>query len=282
MTDPDEILEPVEVVDPAPSASPLALTKGLVDADAQRALATVDRRIAFYTQVRARSVKLTLPQDWVDQNGKPYLMGSGTERLKALWGIYVKPGLRISPDMAEVRRALKSREHVTVTVIGTAGSAVTGEESEFVGARSSDDAFFSDRRGGVETVDPADLVKAAVTNFEVQAITRLLGFRGMTWADLEEYGIRQDQAAKVTYRPGGETQAAAAVTGAAAEIREKLEAMSGEHALEQLYILTKFQGKDGQEQGIKSWGQLAKSSEKWVQRTLEKVRREHETWAAKQ
>jgi hypothetical protein len=269
------------VVGPVPP--PLALTQGLVDADARSALATVDRRIAFYTEVRNRSVKLTLPQDWSDHSGKPYLGATGAERLKPLWGIYIR-NLRIEPTLDEVRRHLRLGEHVSVQIIGTAGSRVTGEESEFLGGRSSDDPFFADQKGGIEEgVDPEDLVKAAVSNFEVNAITRLLGLRGLSWADLEPHGINAERSkaaggGRASYRQGGQTASSSKLADMAAEIRQGLEAVFGGQALQSLKALSSFKAQDGSTKSIDTWAGLERASEKWVGSVLGKVRTEVETW----
>lgn len=262
---------------------PLALTQGLVDADARSALATVDRRIAFYTEVRNRSVKLTLPQDWSDHSGKPYLGATGAERLKPLWGIYIR-NLRIEPTLDEVRRHLRLGEHVSVQIIGTAGSRVTGEESEFLGGRSSDDPFFADQKGGIEEgVDPEDLVKAAVSNFEVNAITRLLGLRGLSWADLEPHGINAERSkaaggGRASYRQGGQTASGAKTSGLAQEIRSGLEAIYGEDALPALRALSGFKASDGSTKSLQTWVELERASEKWLGSILGKVRTECAEW----
>jgi len=264
-----------------PSSAPLALTAALVDQNAARALAAVDARIQFYTEVRNRTVRLTLPTDWTDHDGSPYLGSYGVERLKPLWGIYIKQ-LLIEPSLDEVRARLRRGEHVSVQVIGLAGSRVTGEESEFLGGRSSDDGWFSERSGGIAALDPEDLVKAAISNFEVNAITRLLGLRGMTWEELAKYGIERAKARSVTYRAGGAARSDEVRDPMIGEIRAGLEKVHGPNAVEALKILTRFTAKDGTVNQVESWEKLSHVSDKWLSRILDKVRIEVEGWETQQ
>jgi len=281
----DDVIEGTTLVAaPAPVdpvGAPLALTRGLVDTDAAKALAAVDRRIEFIKEVRARTVRLTLPQDWVDMGGKPYLEAQGLQRIKQPWGLYYRD-LRLEPSLRETREELRAGRHVTVEVIGTAGSRITGEESVFLGGRSSEDGFFSDRKGGIEAMDAEDLRKSAVTNWEVRAMTDLLGLRGLTWEDLKRFGITASGAAtRVAYAESGATKGDDSRAAMAAEIKAGLEQVHGAHAPEALYLLSKFPGKDGVEQGLKTWEALGKASEKWQARLVEKVRAEVAGHAAK-
>jgi hypothetical protein len=259
---------------------PLGLTTGLIDLDLKRASAAVESRIAFYKGCRDMSLRLTLPADWIDFAGKPYLQASGVERLKALWGIYIR-NLRIEPALDEVRRRLRAGEHVSVQVLALAGSRVTGEESEFVGGRSSDDAFFSEQPGGLQSLDPADLVKAALSNLEVNAITRLLGLRGLTWADLGRQEIAKGEGAQVSYRQPGPPKRDRETASLARTIRDGLEAVHGGDALQALALLSEFRGRDGGKRSLTSWEQLERASEKYLQILAKKVDAEVASWQAR-
>ena len=259
-------------------AAPLALTHGLVDTDSAKALAAVDQRIAFYNEIRKRTVKLTLPQDWVDMGGKPYLQGQGVQRLKQPWGLYFRD-VRIEPTLEETRTRLRRGEHVSVEVIGMAGSRVTGEESVFLGGRSSDDGFFADRKGGIEQLDAEDLRKAAITNWEVRAGTDLLGLRGLTWADLERFGFKRGEGGTVSYRQSGESTGATSRKPIVNEIKSGLEIAFGPKALDALKTLTTFKSeKDGKMVSMSSWEALDKASDKWLYRILADVKKEVAAW----
>lgn len=288
MHDDDVIEGTTMVAAPAPPVepvgAPLALTRGLVDTDAAKALAAVDRRIEFIKEVRARTLKLTLPQDWVNIGGKPWLQVIGAQRIKQPWGVYFKD-LRIEPSLDETRRRLKAGEHVSCEVLGIAGCRITGEESVILGGRSTEDGFFTGKDDdgapiaeNLATMDAEDLRKAAVSNWEVRAVTDLLGLRGLTWEDLQRFGISKEQAGgSVTFRSGA-SGGDVKHTSLATEIREKLTAVHKDHALEALYLLSKFKGQDGGERGLKTWKDLDTASEKWLGSVVAKVRTEHASW----
>ena len=168
----------------------------LIEINAAKAIEIANNRVEFFKQMKTVSLKMTSHQDWVDQSGKPYLQGSGVEKLKPVWGIYIKDDVKIEqiPD--------GDRYYCRCT--GTAGSKVTGEESFFIGGRSANDKFFSNQA----ITDPMDVEKAAYTNFEVNAITRLLGLRGLTWDELTDADIQKGKTTKIGYgkgRQGGQT-----------------------------------------------------------------------------
>jgi len=80
-----------------------------------------------------------------------------------------------------------------------------------MGSRSSKDGFFRQYdypKGGQKTEKPVydrdnkrDVKMAALTNLLGNGITRLLGIRNLTYADLEKYAeIKRDQLGKVEYK----------------------------------------------------------------------------------
>jgi hypothetical protein len=50
--------------------------------------------------------------------------------------------------------------------------------------------------------DETNIKKAAYSNLMVNGITRVLGIRNLTWDDLEPYGIKQGEVARVEYKNG--------------------------------------------------------------------------------
>jgi hypothetical protein len=62
-----------------------------------------------------------------------------------------------------------------------------------------------------EDVDQPNVRKAAYTNFLVNAITRTLGLRNLTWEQLGEFGFSRERASSVTFR---DRKAGGAATGA--------------------------------------------------------------------
>ena len=180
-----------EVVDS--SIVPVA-SEALVELAAQ-----AERRVEAINKIKAYSLRLTQPSDWVDQNGRPYLQVSGAEKIARLFGI----SWRIDEP---IREELEGG-HYIYTYKGY--FSLAGAEIEAIGSRSSKDPFF--KRYVYENgerkelppseIDPGDVKKAAYTNCIGNGITRLLGLRNISYEDLEKVaGIKREQIAKIQYK----------------------------------------------------------------------------------
>jgi hypothetical protein len=264
-----------DIVPPEGDAPLLAIGRDLPVPDAASAIRLIEQRVQFFRDIREKTVALTYSQDWVDFNGKPYLQATGVERLIGLWGIYIRE-IRMEPTLEETRRRLRAGEHVTVECRAIAGSRHTGERSEFMGGRSSDDPWFAERTGGIQTLDPEDLRKAAYSNLEVNVVMRLLGLRNLTWADLASYGLRKESAGgAATFKQSGGTDAQAKRKALAEDIRLGLLALHGDTpaALDALFKLSHFQDNTGKDVGLRTWADLANASERWLLKISEKLQK---------
>ena len=191
-----------EITSAAPYTGPLEIQHR--DFDADLAVAQMEKRAVFLGKIKVASLNTLGNQDFHRLDGKPYLQGTGCEKLKPLWGIYFRD-VTIEPSAAEIRRAIEDGRQVTVECMGTAGSRVTGEESVFIGTRSSDDKFFGGQQEKLGQMDAGHLRKAAYTNFEVNAITRLLGLRNLSWDEIQGAGHKQEGVgASVAYDRSGD------------------------------------------------------------------------------
>ena len=206
-----------EVVDS--SIVPVA-SEALVELAAQ-----AERRVEAINKIKAYSLRLTQPSDWVDQNGRPYLQVSGAEKIARLFGI----SWRIDEP---IREELEGG-HYIYTYKGY--FSLAGAEIEAIGSRSSKDPFFkryvyvNGQRKELppSEIDPGDVKKAAYTNCIGNGITRLLGLRNISYDDLEKVaGIKREQITQIEYRskkkqdnaPPTETQE---VTGEVSDVRMK-------------------------------------------------------------
>ena len=164
-----------------------------------------EARIEAVKKIKGLSLSVTNYQDWVDQNGKPYLQTSGGEKIARLFGI--------SWTVEEPRTQQDGDEgHYMVTYKGvfTLGNA----SIECIGTRSSKDGFFKKYEKGTyvdakyvqgkempaAAIDIGDVVKSAYTNLIGNGITRLLGIRNLTYEDLDESGIDVSKITKVEYK----------------------------------------------------------------------------------
>jgi len=206
-----------EVVDN--SIVPVA-SEALVELAAQ-----AERRVEAINKIKAYSLRLTQPSDWVDQNGRPYLQVSGAEKIARLFGI----SWRIDEP---IREELEGG-HYIYTYKGY--FSLAGAEIEAIGSRSSKDPFFKryvyvngERKElPPSEIDPGDVKKAAYTNCIGNGITRLLGLRNISYDDLEKVaGIKREQITRIEYRSKSKQEDTAPteiqeVTGEITDVRMK-------------------------------------------------------------
>jgi hypothetical protein len=164
-----------------------------------------EKRIDAMNKIKKCALKMTNARDWSDQNGKPYLEVSGSEKVARLYGI----SWRIDEPVFE----LEDDGHFSYTYKGA--FSLAGATIEAIGTRSSKDGFFARYEGYGEdrtklppsAIDKGDVKKSAYTNLLGNGITRILGLRNMTWEDLMEFaGITQEQVKSVDYKKNGKKQ----------------------------------------------------------------------------
>jgi len=164
--------------------------------------AHAEERLEALDKIKTVALKITNANDWVDENGKPYLQGSGAEKVARIFGV--------SWRIFEPAEDNLGDGHYMITYKGE--FALGGAIISAIGTRSSKDGFFKkykyagDQRVElpVSEIDKGDVKKSAYTNLLANGITRLLGIRNLTYADLEKYsGITKGQVTVVEYKKGG-------------------------------------------------------------------------------
>lgn len=162
-------------------------------------IASAERRIAGLQKVINIALKITNENDWVDQQGKPYLQGSGAEKVARLFGVSWK-------DL-KTEKIRTEDENGPFYYYRTEGVfCLRADSIVAVGTCSSKDQFFA-KRGGeflpLSQVDETNVMKASYTNCVVNGITRLLGLRNLTWDQVRMGGVNKDKVAGVKYANGG-------------------------------------------------------------------------------
>lgn len=177
---------------------------GMSQSELVQIAAQAEQRIDAIKKIKNTAIKLTNENDWVDQGGKPYLQASGSEKVAGAFSISWS-FLTAEPDCEE-----DPDGHYTYTYHGR--FTMAGRSIEIDGSRSSKDPFFKEyhypngrdkprvEREIHERTNKRDVKMAALTNLLGNGITRMLGIRNMTYADLEEFaGIKKENLGKVTY-----------------------------------------------------------------------------------
>ena len=143
-----------------------------------------EKRIDAVIKIKQVALKVTNDRDWVNQDGSPYLMASGAEKIGNLFDIswyFLEP---------EPQRVQHDDGHYTYTY--RAKFSLGGREIDVEGSRSSKDGFFRQYANGKEKSihdrdNERDVKMAAYTNLLGNGITRILGIRNLTWEDLSKF-----------------------------------------------------------------------------------------------
>ena len=169
-----------------------------ISLDSQKAIA----RLQSINQVIDGAVKVALNRtnhmDWVKIGGKLYCQASGIQKMRAVFGIYYTDREIIREDSPDGSFSYTATGKVGSKLLDGLYGAVA---IEIIGGRSSADPFFA--KGGRQA-DPMDVKKAALANWEVRAVTALLGMGNLTEEDLKRNGINTDKIGTVDFKKGAE------------------------------------------------------------------------------
>lgn len=164
-----------------------------------------ERRIDAVIKIKQMALKVTNASDWVDQNGKPYILVSGSEKVANLFNM----SWRIEEPTVEE----ESDGNYTFTYRGT--FSISGRSIGVEGSRSSKDPFFKkyEWNNGVKTekpisaIDRRDVKMAAYTNLLGNGITRILGIRNLTYEDLAKFAnITKEMITAIDYKKDGKNK----------------------------------------------------------------------------
>lgn len=161
-------------------------------------LSNAERRISQIDKIIDLSIKRTNENDWIDQSGKPYLLSSGAEKIARLFGISWK----IIKNEKIISEDEKSKFYF-YQCVGIFSFSNKNDMIDAIGTCSSKDVFFAKVNGEfkpLSEIDETNIMKSAYSNCIVNGITRLLGIRNLTWAQVK---IDRSKVATVTYANGG-------------------------------------------------------------------------------
>ena len=185
-----------EVVQPTPVVS---------ESDLEAALKVAERNELLARKIKTLALKQTNPKDWADMDGKPYLQASGAEKIARLFGI----SWRICEGYPQ-REDQKDDKGSYYVYTYKGEFEMGGKTIEVIGTCSQRDRFFGRKGGELKNeseIDVTNIIRKAMTNMEVNGITRMLGIRNLTWEELAEAGLKQGQSAQVNYKTkAGETE----------------------------------------------------------------------------
>ena len=239
-------------------------------------ISLAERRIAKVQKIIGISLQITNAGDWVDQEGKPYLMGSGAEKVARLFGVKIKSVQSRKIDSEDEKGKFYFYETTGIAELPGGFDAI-----EALGTCSSKDVFFAKSHGEwkpLSEIDETNIMKASYTNFLANAITRLLGLRNLTWEQLAQANIHKDNVAKI------ERNVKKEVSEEGKDLRTKsgdmiLELCNNDktEAANYLERLTTFEiTEDGKKKTIKGKRSMADLSEKQINLVYGKVKKAYE------
>lgn len=256
-----------------------------------------EKRINAVIKIKQVALKVTNPRDWVNQDGNPYLMVSGAEKVANLFDI--------SWRFLQPEPAYEQDENGHFTYTYQAEFMMGGRSIQVEGSRSSKDGFFkkySWDKGEKKEIDvkdrdnKRDVKMAALTNLLGNGITRLLGIRNLTWEDLKAYaGIDPAAVKGFEHKKHGQPAAkpevrqperkstpppASAPAPAPKELQDKvlsglgsLVELRGQLPEEVLQELSSFTDKEGKERHVSDVAKLFKN-DKYTQAVYGKIKKE--------
>jgi len=157
----------------------------------------IEQRGQFFTRLLNLAVRATNHQDWIDQNGVPYLQATGAEKIARRFGLCLK-NLRCEREDRED----EAGRYYNYVMTGVAYLPGAPDQLEVIGTASSRDAFFARVRGQDRPqweINENDIRKSAYSDLLREAVVRLLGLRNLAWEELEALGIRRDKVGRVEY-----------------------------------------------------------------------------------
>lgn len=173
------------------------------DGDVEKALQKAERFQRAFSTIIKRAYNLTNVNDWIDQNGTPYLQFSGSTKIATQLGINI-----VRCECAkEVLTDDDGKQYIEYTY--EAIGVFLGRETHEVGVANSKDDFFAKRKKNGKTyllplseINLPNVKKKAHTNLLNRLIKNLVGL-SHTWEEISEITdgkITREKCSKVSYK----------------------------------------------------------------------------------
>lgn len=246
--------------------------------DADDLISIAQRRIGLIAEMIQFALHETNYRDWIDQDGKPYLVHSGAERVARLFGVKIT-----CVDTIKFLTEDSKGKYYIYKTTGVVALPGRYDSIEAVGTCSQRDKFFSIKNGAMKEsakIDETNILKKSYTNFIVNGVTHLLGLRNITWEQLGTAGIDRSRITKIEYKKGAQK---AEATLSEEELKNRNElwkicmniaAGAEEEAKEILKAVTRFKPKDGDEKYIDDIKKF--TSPKWIAKALERAKKKQQ------
>ena len=166
------------------------------DLSTEEMLALAERRMELLDKVLALAISSTNPRDWVNQEGEPYLMATGAEKIARRFG------LKIVGLIKEPKEIIDDKGNYKYTLMAEFKLPTDTDSIMAIGSCTSRDKFFSRAKGRTRTleeINPHDIEMKAYSNMLNNGVKRLLGLRNLSWKQLKAAGLAIDKIVGVQY-----------------------------------------------------------------------------------
>lgn len=166
----------------------------------EQTIARAEQFVKFVQRIIKLAIGMTNTEDWIDQNGTPYLEASGCAKIARGFGIRLYDP-KVDKDTVEDDKGFYYIYRVTVSGEWQ-GNTVTE-----IGTCSTRDKFFAQRNGEplpLSEVDLTNVQKKAHTNALNRLTKRLLGL-SFEWSEINEASggkITRERVTGVKYQTG--------------------------------------------------------------------------------
>jgi hypothetical protein len=174
-------------------------------------ISRAEKYVELQVKMRNLAIRATNINDWIDQEGKPYLQWTGTAKVAAIFGVTYH-----TREYLREKQTDQKGEYLVFTCMGDV--SWQNRSVPEVGMASSRDSFFGvrsrkDSAGNSEKyflplseIDQTNLKKKATTNFLNRGLKSLLGF-APTWEEVSEAtggAIARDKVQQVSRNKGSQ------------------------------------------------------------------------------
>lgn len=251
----------------------LALSQHGIQSVEQR-VKEAEKYFELHDKIRMLSIKMTSPNDWIDQAGRPYMEYTGATKIAKAFGvkIYGEDETK-GPKMTKDVLADDKGDYYIYKVEGCAEWNKIKQPQ--IGMCSTRDGFFGKTAEGYKPLSEVDLTnvqKKAYTNFLNRVIKTLLGL-SFTWEEIEEMSggkITRGKCTSFTYATGsrgGKNETKEAGEKKKEFAKKLMEKCSGDKILCEtvLEIMTRYKDKPGK----KSFKQMTEKQVDFLLKTFD-------------